>query len=100
MRTDDWGGSDNIEDRRGEGGGYGGGGVRVAVGAGGMGIGTLVVLGLIGWALGIDPRLLIGGGEVLTRNSPGYQQPYQPPIQRRSASKNGQPIDEAGRFVS
>jgi len=100
MRTDDWSGSDNIEDRRDEGGGYGGGGFGLPFGAGGMGIGTLVVLGLIGWALGIDPRLLIGGGEVLTRNSSGYQQPYQPPIQRRPASKSGQPNDEACRFVS
>ncbi|HEV2956137.1 MAG TPA: neutral zinc metallopeptidase [Xanthobacteraceae bacterium] len=93
MRTDDWQTSDNIEDRRGESGGYGGGGglpVR-----GGLGIGGLVVLGLLGWALGIDPRLLIGGGEVLTRSSP-YQQPYRPPIQHRTS----QPADAAGNFVS
>jgi predicted metalloprotease len=102
MRTDDWRGSDNIEDRRddGDGGGYGGGGFGMPMGAGGLGIGTIVVLGLIGWALGIDPRLLIGGAEVVTRNSPSYQQPYRPPIQRRPASKSGQPTDEAGRFVS
>jgi predicted metalloprotease len=59
-----------------------------------------VVLGLVGWALGIDPRVLIGGAEVVSRNSPSYQQPYQPPIQRRAAPKTGQPKDEAGRFVS
>ena len=35
-------------------------------GGGGLGIGTIVVLGLVGWALGIDPRLLIGGAEILT----------------------------------
>jgi hypothetical protein len=49
------------------------------------------VLGLVGWALGIDPRVLIGGADVLTRNSPSHQQPYQPPIQRRSVPKTGQP---------
>ena len=32
----------------------------------GLGIGTIVILGLIGWALGIDPRLLIGGAEILS----------------------------------
>ena len=101
MRTDDWQTSDNIEDRRDDsGGGYGGGGgFGMPVGAGGLGIGGLVVLGLLGWALGIDPRLLIGGGEILTRNSP-YQQPYQPPIKRRPSSKTSQPTDVAGNFVS
>jgi uncharacterized protein len=98
MRTDDWQTSDNIEDRRDEsGGGYGGGGFGLPMG-GGLGIGGLVVLGLLGWALGIDPRLLIGGGEVLTRHSP-YEQQYRPPIQNRSA-KTSQPSDAAGTFVS
>src|SRR5262249_9329529 len=97
MRTDDWQTSDNIEDRRDDsGGGYGGGGFGMPVGAGGLGIGGLVVLGLIGWALGIDPRLLIGGAEVVTRNSPSYQAP----IQRRPSSKTSQPTDVAGNFVS
>src|SRR5580700_472798 len=102
MRTDDWRGSDNIEDRRdeGDGGGGGGGGFGLPIGGGGLGIGAIVVLGLVGWALGIDPRVLIGGAEVLSRNSPSYQQPYQPPIQRRPAAKTGQPADDAGRFVS
>jgi uncharacterized protein len=102
MRTDDWRTSDNIEDRRDEGGGGygGGGGFGLPVGGGGIGIGTVVVLGLVGWALGIDPRLLIGGAEILNRNSSSYQQPYQPPIQRRPAAKTGQPTDDAGRFVS
>ena len=54
MRIDDLPTSDRIEDRRG--GGFPGG-------RGGIGIGTIVVLGLIGWALGIDPRVLIQGAE-------------------------------------
>src|SRR5215468_9513061 len=99
MRTDDWQTSDNIEDRREEGGGgYGGGGFGLPMG-GGLGIGGLVVLGLIGWALGIDPRLLISGGDMLSRQS-RYEQPYQPPIQRRPSSKTSQPGDSAGNFVS
>ncbi len=96
MRTDDWRTSDNIEDRRDEGGGgYGGGGFGLPMG-GGLGIGGLVVLGLIGWALGIDPRLLIGGGEILSRHAP-YEQ--QSPIQRRPSSKTKEPTDVAGKFV-
>ena len=34
-------------------------------GGGGLGIGTIIVLGLLGWALGIDPRILIGGAEII-----------------------------------
>ena len=83
MRWDDFRRSDNIEDRR----GFGGGAV------GGMGIGTVVVLGLIGWALGIDPRLLIGGAETLTGNRSGYESPAQP-------GPTGAPSDQLGQFVS
>src|SRR5262250_3864897 len=97
MRLDDTEQSDNIEDRRGEsGGGFGGGGFGLPMG-GGLGIGTIVVLGLIGWALGIDPRLLIGGAEMVTRHSP-YEQ--QSPIQRRPSSKTSQPTDAEGKWVS
>ena len=55
-----------------------------------MGIGTVVVLGLIGWAFGIDPRLLIGGAEMLSRGSQTQQQ--QVPA--------GAPSDETGKFIS
>ena len=68
MRWEDFRRSDNIEDRREE-DGAGGGGGGMPVGAGGLGIGTIVVLGLVGWALGIDPRLLIGGAEMLSGGS-------------------------------
>ena len=83
MRWDDFRRSGNVEDRRGFGGGA----------AGGLGIGTVVVLGLIGWALGIDPRLLIGGAEVLTGNRPGYESPSQ-------TGPTGAPSDQLGQFVS
>ena len=39
-------------------------------GGGGLGIGTIVVLGIIGYALGIDPSVLIGGAEMMNRG--GY----------------------------
>src|ERR1700730_10629744 len=97
MRLDDLPESGNVEDRRGEGGfgGGGGGGFGLPVGGGGLGIGAIVVIGLIGWALGIDPSLLIAGAEVLTgQGRPHTQAP--PPGARRT----GTPQDETGRFVS
>jgi predicted metalloprotease len=89
MRLDDLQEGGNIEDRRGESGGGGG----FPVGTGGLGIGTVVVLGLIGWALGIDPSLLIGGAEVLNRQS-------QPQVQAPSSGgRTSRPQDDMGRFV-
>jgi uncharacterized protein len=99
MRLDDTEQSDNIEDRRGEpGGGFGGGGFGLPIGGGGLGIGTVVILGLIGWALGIDPRILIGGGEILSGGGPHIQQPMQP--SGGQARRTGKPSDDIGRFVS
>jgi predicted metalloprotease len=97
MRWEDFRRSDNVEDRRSESGG-GGGGFRMPVGRGGLGIGTIVVLGLVGWALGIDPRLLIGGAEILTGGGPAQQMPFD--RQSGSPRKTGAPSDEAGKFVA
>jgi predicted metalloprotease len=64
------------------------------MGAGGLSIGTVVVLGLVGWALGIDPSLLIGGAEILSGgDQPRVEQPSRP-------RQTGAPKDESGRFVS
>jgi predicted metalloprotease len=65
------------------------------MGGGGLGIGTVIVLGLIGWAFGIDPGVLIGGAEVITGGGSNYQQPYQPSRQR-----TGAPKDQLGDFVA
>lgn len=92
MRWDDFGRSDNVEDNRG-GGGYSGG-FGLPGGAGGLGIGTVVVLGLVGWALGIDPRVLIGGAEMVNGGS-HYEQQYRP-----RPARPGQPADQTGQFVS
>ena len=52
----------------------GGGGFGIPMGGGGLGIGTIIVLGLISYAFGIDPRILIGGAEILGGGqSPSYQ---------------------------
>src|SRR5215475_5711509 len=88
MRIDELPKSDRIEDRRGGLSGLPGG-------RGGIGIGTIVVLGLIGWALGIDPSLLIGGAEMLSGSSGTQQQ-----ADVGSAPRTGAPSDEMRRFVS
>ena len=80
--------SDNVEDRRGDGGGRGGGGFPI--GGRSIGIGT-VVLALVGWGVfGINPLttigILSGGG------SPQVQQ--QAPAQRPAAD------DQGAKFVS
>jgi predicted metalloprotease len=79
MRLDDLPTSDRIEDRR-----------RFPGSRAGLGIGTVVILGLLGWALGIDPRVLIGGAEILSGS--GQQQ--------TDAGSTGAPPDEMGHFVS
>jgi predicted metalloprotease len=96
MRYDDFRRSDDIEDRRGDDGGGGGGGMGLPIGGGGLGIGTVIVLGLIGYAFGIDPRILIGGAEILTG---GGSQTYQ--TDRRSGpTKTGAPTDDMGSMIS
>jgi predicted metalloprotease len=98
MRLDDLPDSGNIEDRRGDGGfGGGGGGFGgIPMGGGGLGIGTVVILGLIGWALGIDPTMLISGADQFSRqSSPNTQTQTQ--TQTRPTST---PKDDMGRFVS
>ncbi|MBD2747191.1 zinc metallopeptidase [Microvirga sp. BT688] len=82
MRWQDFRTSSNVEDRRGMG----------MAGGGGLGIGAMVILGLVGWALGIDPRILIGGAEMMTGGGSGYQQQQQ--------GRQGAPQDEAGRFAA
>ena len=86
MRIDDLRSSDNVEDRRGAGPSLPGGG-------GGLGLGAVIVLGLMGWALGIDPRILIGGAEMVSQMRPPQQQ-SQP------VGRTGAPTDDIGQFVA
>jgi len=54
---------------------------------------AVAVLALIGWALGIDPRVLIGGAEMMSGGSQTQQQ-------QTGAGTTGAPSDEMGQFVS
>jgi predicted metalloprotease len=96
MRWDDFRASTNIEDRR------GGGGFGIPGGGGGLGIGAVILLTLVGWALGIDPRVLIGGAEQIAGGGSGYEQVQRPQDQAQRGPQGQQavPEDEAGRFAA
>ncbi|HEU4622513.1 MAG TPA: neutral zinc metallopeptidase [Burkholderiaceae bacterium] len=84
--------SDNIEDRRGDGGGFGGFG-GLGFGGRSIGIGTIVVALIGGWVLGINPLTLLG---LLSGGSPvSIQAPVQsPPAHKPPAD------DTMARFVA
>src|SRR5215510_16177219 len=91
MRLDELPRSDKVEDRRGD----GPGGFPMGR-AGGVGIGTIILLVLVGWALGINPLYLIGGAEILS-GLRGSQQQSQPAA---GNDKMEAPPDQMGEFVS
>ena len=103
MRWEDFRASEYIDDRRGDGGG---GGFGMPMGrAGGLGIGATIVLGLVGWALGIDPRILISGAEMATRGGGSSYQQADPRVQPggRGGAPTRQgapPDDQIGRFAA
>jgi uncharacterized protein len=76
MRWDDFRRSSNVEDERGD---SAPGGFGMPGGAHGLGIGTIIILGLIGWALGIDPSVLINGAQILSGGGVPTQQSSGPP---------------------
>src|SRR5262249_15731663 len=84
MRLDELPKSARIEDRR-----------DVTVARGGIGIGTVVVLGLIGWGLAIDAGGVSGGGEMRARSGGQQQQ-----ADASSTTSSGSPSDAMGQFVS
>ena len=78
MRFDDQRESDNLEDRRGE-GGSGGGGLRL--GGGRMGLGTIAIALVASYFLGINPMTVInmlsggGGMPAIEQSAPAAHQP-------------------------
>ena len=97
MRWEDFRQSANVEDRRGDGQDVGVAGMPFG-GGGSLGIGAVIVLGIIGYFLGIDPRILIGGAEMagIGRSAPQYEQLQQSQPRQQSTP----PTDQTGRFVS
>jgi len=73
MRLDDEAESQNVEDRRGGGGGFGIGGKSI-------GIGTIIVALAASYFFGIDPRLILQGGSALQQQEQAPQsQSHRPP---------------------
>jgi predicted metalloprotease len=99
MKWEDARRSDNIEDRRGDDPTSGGGGGPMLGGAGHLGLGTIVILGIISYALGIDPRVLIGGAEMVN-NMRGGGEVQQQAAPQRAQRQAGAPTDQMGQFVS
>ena len=95
MKWEELESSQNVEDRRGQSPSAGGRGGRV--GAGGIGLGTMLILGAVGWALGINPAVLIGGAQMLDSmrsRAPAQQE------QASSQQPSAPPVDQMGQFVS
>ena len=93
MRLDNLPRSDRVEDRRGQrpGGGFG---IPMGRRGGGIGLGTIIILFLIAWLLGINPLALLG----LTGGS--RQQPQQQSQPAPHPTQTGQASDQMGEFVS
>ena len=90
MRTDDFRPSENVEDDREASASRG-----IPGGRGGLGIGAIVVIFIISWFLGIDPRVLLNGAQlVLGGGSSSEQTDTAPPVTA------GTPNDATGVFVA
>jgi len=86
MRWEDLRRSENVEDRRGGGGGVPGG-------PAGLGIGGMIVVGIISYVTGINPAILVGGYDAVTRGS-------QRQIEQQAPQRQGRPTDQMGDFVA
>lgn len=81
--------SDNVEDRRDEGGG--GGGFGLPIGGRGIGIGTIAVALIAGWIFGINPLTVLG---LLSGGEPA------PQVQQQGPAHKPPPNDKDAAFVS
>ncbi|KAF0230362.1 MAG: hypothetical protein FD175_1684 [Beijerinckiaceae bacterium] len=86
MRLDGIEESENVEDRRGE-GRDNRGGMNFPGGRGGLGFGTIALLTIVGWALGINPAILIGGAEIVSGARNGGQVVSRQSAPPRSSSQ-------------
>lgn len=101
--------SSNVNDMRGSGRGGGGGMFRIPQGggaqvrpvrSGGMGCGTLIIIGIVLWALGMNPLALLGGlaGGGLGGGLGPSISPQQSPQVNRQTGTNGK-MDEMREFM-
>jgi uncharacterized protein len=97
MKWEDFQSSENVEDRRGD-DQYADAGGGSRMGAGHLGLGTVVVLGIIGYLTGINPAVLIGGAEMLNNMRGGGQVATAP--HTSSPRQAGEPADQMGKFVA
>ena len=98
MRLDDERPSDNVEDRRGMGGGFGfpGGGARIPIGGrGGIGIGGIILILVLWLVFGINPIDLLNGGGI---QIPGPQSQSQ--TENPSSEPTGGQSDAMKDFVA
>jgi predicted metalloprotease len=89
--------SGNIEDRRGQ---SGGGGMSLGGGTGGLGIGAIVIVLIISYFTGINPAVLLGGAEVVSKAT-GVGSSSAP--MQSSQAPAGAPVaqnDPTGRFLA
>jgi predicted metalloprotease len=100
MRWEDFRRSENIEDRRDSDYAEGGAGSGFGIGGGGLGLGTMVVLGIIAYALGINPAVLIGGAEMLHKMGGGGQVAQQRADRPTRHAPTGAPSDRQGQFIA
>jgi len=90
MRTDDFRPSENVEDDREASASRG-----IPGGRGGLGIGVIVIIFIVSWFLGIDPRVLLNGAQlVMGGGSSSEQTGTAPPVAA------GTPNDPTGKFVA
>ena len=75
--------SENIEDRRGEGGG------GLPIGGGGLGLGAIIVIFAISYFTGISPSVLMSGAEMATRNA---NSSYTRPVSTGQAANPNDPM--------
>ena len=91
--------SQNVEDRRGMGMGRSGG--RLPIRGGGLGIGGIIIVVLIGWALGINPMQMLGLISEQQGGVPGLSVPAeQGPQSAPGAATGDDPFDQERAFVA
>jgi predicted metalloprotease len=90
--------SSNVEDERGS----SGGGIPLGGGAGGLGIGAILIIVVIAYFTGIDPRVLIGGAQIAMGgggNTSSYSSPAPAPTPSAMQPQQNAQSDPMLHFV-